>query len=209
MIKMRQLTKISDHMKEPNRNSGAEFLKTSMDRKCNGEYQQESRPRKKKSSRYRLCLVTQSCLTLCDPTARCLRSWGFSRQEHWSGLPFPPPGDLPNPGFKPTPPSLQVNYLPSEPPGKPRYRIGTLEYPMLNRKKLKDEEMLPIGDHQEKNQYHCHSKEKEKGSDSLFEEITEDSPNMERDLGIQVMKVINYSLYQSKTTFSIHIIIKL
>lgn len=49
MIKMRQLTKISDHTKEPNGNSGAEFLKNSMDRKCNIEYQQESRPRKKKS----------------------------------------------------------------------------------------------------------------------------------------------------------------
>ena len=82
---------------------------------------------------------------------------------------------------------------------------------MLNRKKLKGEEMLPIGDHQKKkkNQYHCHSKEKEKGSDSLFEEITEDSPNLERDLGIQVMKVIKYSLYESKMTFSIHIITKL
>ena len=106
-------------------------------------------------------------------------------------------------------PSLQVNYLPSEPPGRPRYRTETLEYPMLNRKKLKGEEMLPIGNHQNKNQYHCHSKEKEKGSDSLFEEITEDSPNLERDLGIQVMKVINYSLYQSKMTFSTHIITKL
>ena len=59
MIKMRQLTKISDHTKEPNGNSGAEFLKNSMDRKCNKEDQQESRPRKKKVSRYRVCLVTQ------------------------------------------------------------------------------------------------------------------------------------------------------
>ena len=49
------------------------------------------------------------------------------------------------------PPSLQVNYLPSEPPGKPRHRIEILEYPMLNRKKLKGEEILPIGDHQKKN----------------------------------------------------------
>ena len=44
---------------------------------------------------------------------------GFSRQEYWSELPFPSPGDLPNPGIQPGPPELQVNCLPSEPPGKP------------------------------------------------------------------------------------------
>ena len=45
-------------------------------------------------------------------------SMGFSRQEYWSGLPFPSPGDLPNPGIKPRPPTLQADALPSEPPGK-------------------------------------------------------------------------------------------
>ena len=44
-------------------------------------------------------------------------SMGFSRQEYWSGLPFPSPGDLPNPGIEPRSPALQVT-LPSEPPGK-------------------------------------------------------------------------------------------
>ena len=43
---------------------------------------------------------------------------GFSRQECWSGLPFPSPGDLPDPGIKPRSPSLQADALPSEPPGK-------------------------------------------------------------------------------------------
>ena len=38
-------------------------------------------------------------------------SMGFSRQEYWSGLPCPPPGDLPNPGTKPRSPMLQVNSL--------------------------------------------------------------------------------------------------
>ena len=47
-------------------------------------------------------------------------SVGFSRQEYWSGLPFPSPGDLPNPGIKPGSPALQVDTLPSEPPGKPQ-----------------------------------------------------------------------------------------
>ena len=46
-------------------------------------------------------------------------SMGFFRQEYWSGLPFPSPGDLPNPGIKPGSPALQVDSLLSEPPGKP------------------------------------------------------------------------------------------
>ena len=46
-------------------------------------------------------------------------SMGFSRQEYWSGLPFPSPGDLPNPGIEPRSPTLQADSLPSEPPGKP------------------------------------------------------------------------------------------
>ena len=45
-------------------------------------------------------------------------SMGFFRQEYWSGLPFPSPGDLPNPGIEPWSPTLQANAL-SEPPGKP------------------------------------------------------------------------------------------
>ena len=45
---------------------------------------------------------------------------GFSRQEYWSGLPCPPPGDLPYPEIKPRFPTLQVDSLPSEPPGKPK-----------------------------------------------------------------------------------------
>ena len=72
--------------------------------------------------------VAQSCLTLCDHMD-CIAhqdtenssplSMEFSRQEYWSGLPFPPPGDLPNPGIKLRSPKLQVDSLPSEPSGKP------------------------------------------------------------------------------------------
>ena len=43
-------------------------------------------------------------------------SMGFSRQEYWSGLPFPSLGDLPDPGIKPGSPTLQADALPSEPP---------------------------------------------------------------------------------------------
>ena len=44
---------------------------------------------------------------------------GFSRQECWSGLPFPSPGDLPDPGIEPGSPALQADALRSEPPGQP------------------------------------------------------------------------------------------
>ena len=46
------------------------------------------------------------------------QSMEFSRQEYWSGLPFPSPGDLPNPGIEPRSPALQADALPYEPPGK-------------------------------------------------------------------------------------------
>ena len=48
---------------------------------------------------------------------------GFSRQEYWSGLPFPSPGDLPHPEMKPGFPTLQADSLPSEPPRKPQVRM--------------------------------------------------------------------------------------
>ena len=47
--------------------------------------------------------LLQQCLTLCNPMdCSPPGSMGFSRQEHWGGLPWPPPGDLPNPGIEPT-----------------------------------------------------------------------------------------------------------
>ena len=52
-------------------------------------------------------------------------SMGFFRQEYWSGLPCPPPGDLPNPGIEPRSPALQADSLPPEPPGK-RVKYGVL-----------------------------------------------------------------------------------
>ena len=50
-------------------------------------------------------------------------SMGFSRQECWSGLPFPSPGDLPDPGIEPGSPALQADALLSEPPGKTIYHM--------------------------------------------------------------------------------------
>ena len=66
------------------------------------------------------------CLTLWPHglwPARLLCPWGFSRQEYWSALPCPPPGDLPNPGTELRSPTLQVDYLLTEPPGKPPYTL--------------------------------------------------------------------------------------
>ena len=48
-------------------------------------------------------------------------SMKLSRQEYWNGLPFPSPGDLPDPGIEPQSPALQADSLLSEPPGKPRF----------------------------------------------------------------------------------------
>ena len=51
-------------------------------------------------------------------------SMGFSKQEYWSGLPFPSPGDLPDPGIEPGSPTFQADALTSEPPGKPILIMG-------------------------------------------------------------------------------------
>ena len=62
-------------------------------------------------------------------------SMGFCRQEYWSGLPFPSPGDLPNPGMEPRYPALEADTLTSEPPGKPfiignrNAKVGSQEAP--------------------------------------------------------------------------------
>ena len=62
----------------------------------------------------------ESCSTLCDPMDLSLHqvspSMGFSRQEGWSGWPFPSPRDLPNPGMEPASPALKADSLPSELP---------------------------------------------------------------------------------------------
>ena len=65
-------------------------------------------------------MCAQLCLTLCDPMDCSLPlSVGFSRQEYWSTLPFPSPGNLPDTGIEPRSPTLWADTLPSEPLGKP------------------------------------------------------------------------------------------
>ena len=88
---------------------------------------------------YIITFLSHSCLRACSATAavsdslqphelcQALRSTGVSRPEHWSGLPCPPPGDLPDPGIELRPSTLLVDSLPSEPPGKPKNtRVGSL-----------------------------------------------------------------------------------
>ena len=53
---------------------------------------------------------------------QALPSMGFSRQEYWSGLPFPSPGDLLDPGIEPGSPSFQADALTAEPPWKPTHK---------------------------------------------------------------------------------------
>ena len=55
-------------------------------------------------------------------------SMGFSRQEHCNGLPFPSPGDIPDPGTEPWSPALYADTVPSEPPGKPKHTMPVLIY---------------------------------------------------------------------------------
>ena len=55
--------------------------------------------------------------TLWTVACQAPLSMGFSRQEYWSGLPFPSPGDLPNPGIELRSPALQADALTSDPPG--------------------------------------------------------------------------------------------
>ena len=66
-------------------------------------------------------MLSHVCLFETPWTVACQAPLVLSRQEYWSGLPCPPARDLPNPGIKPRSPTLQVESLPSEPPGKSIY----------------------------------------------------------------------------------------
>ena len=71
-------------------------------------------------------IVIQSCSTLCDPwtvARQAPLSVELSRQEYWSGLPFPSPGDVPNLGIKSGSPALQVDSLLSEPAKPSKYLV--------------------------------------------------------------------------------------
>ena len=84
-----------------------------------------------------VCVHAQSLTgpTLCNPMNCNLQaslSMGFSRQEYWSGLPFPPPGDLPDPGIKPVSPALAGGFLTTEPLGDPTPSLFYMVNPCLS-----------------------------------------------------------------------------
>ena len=77
------------------------------------------------------CLVDNLQPTLMTPwtiAGQAPLSMGFSRQEYWGGLPFPSPGDLPDPGIEPMCPALAGRLFTSEPPGKPG--LTSYSFPM-------------------------------------------------------------------------------
>ena len=77
-----------------------------------------------------VCARALSCDSFVAPwtgARQASLSMGFSRQEYWSGLPFPLPGDLPDPGIEPVSlmsPALAGGFFATEPPGKPHGRLG-------------------------------------------------------------------------------------
>ena len=72
-----------------------------------------------KKVKVKLLIHVRLFVTPWTVTYQAPLSMGFSRQEYWSGVPLPSPGDLPNPGIEPGSPAFQADALTSEPPGKP------------------------------------------------------------------------------------------
>ena len=95
-----------------------------------GRGREEKRKREGKGGRGdgNVCACVLSCIRLFaipwTVALQALLSLGFPRQEYWSGLTFPPPGDLPNPGIEPVSPTLAGGLFTTEPPGKPDGRWG-------------------------------------------------------------------------------------
>ena len=70
------------------------------------------------------CSVMSNSVTPWTVACQAPLSMGFPRQEYWSGLPFSPPGDLPDPGIKPASPALAGDFFTTQPSGKPQYQLG-------------------------------------------------------------------------------------
>ena len=75
-------------------------------------------------------VVSDSSATPWTVARQAPLSMGFSRQEYWSVLPFPSPGDLPNPGIEPMSPALAGKFFTTEPPGNP-YLLPCTKVPVL------------------------------------------------------------------------------
>ena len=79
----------------------------------------------------KLLSCVQPFATLWTVAYQAPQSMGLSRQEYWSGLPFPSPGDLPNPGIEPRSSALEADALTSELPGKPKVKVKSLSCVLL------------------------------------------------------------------------------
>ena len=91
--------------------------------------------------------VTQSCPTLCNPmdcSYQAPLSMGFSRQEYWSGVPSPSPGDLPDPGVKAGSPVLQADTLPSETQTMTGVSVGSSQNPGAGKVDIQRTESLTV-----------------------------------------------------------------
>ena len=92
-----------------------------------------------------MCVHAQLCPTLCDPidyspVGSSVR--GINQQEYWSGLPFPPPKDFPNPGIKPMfpmSPALEDRFFTTKPHGKP---VLVLKYSLAKGEEGREDEMV-------------------------------------------------------------------
>ena len=95
-------------------------------RNANQNYSEVSPHTSQNESEMKVKLLSRVRLFVTPWTVayQALQSMGFSRQEYWSGLPFPSPGDLPDPGIEPRSPALQADALPSELPGKSTSQNG-------------------------------------------------------------------------------------
>ena len=110
---------IKAHFKDPEERRGLEYNQSpqclSRAMSHGGQGPSSSKKRKKMKSFSHVRLFASPWTVACQAPP----SIGFSRQEYWSGLSFPSPGDLPDPGIEPGSPALHANFLPSEPPGSP------------------------------------------------------------------------------------------
>ena len=76
--------------------------------------------------------MSSSFATSWTITHQAPLSMGFPRQEYWSGLPFPSPGDLPDPGIEPASPALADGFFTTDPSGKPRLAVHSLSPVLLS-----------------------------------------------------------------------------
>ena len=160
-----------------------------------------------------LCLVASNSFRPHGlQLAKLLCPWGFSRQEYWNELSFPPPGDRPNPAIEPRSPALQAGSLPSGPLGKPRNtleridiryddtekwvrnledrRVKITQLEQQKQKRIYEESLKNLWDIIKHTSMHItRVAEEKKGEENLFEEMmTENFFNLRKETDSQVQE---------------------